>query len=318
MTNIHLSNGLLIGQFKGGVGKTSINTNVAGLLAASGQRVLLVDLDRQGNTHQDLSLPRYESTANVEAYRTRDASMLDIQKDVRPSLDLVSPGTAIRELYYELTTPAEWSSALSATIGAIAHEYDLILFDVPPSIDHLTEGVLELVRGVVTPYTYGALESVKDMAEAFQTASFSNPHLRFLGVVAFRVVPTDTKIIRDFEREAAAVFDTDYEAMLAARSEGAAVNPRVEPTFRALIREARGAAAIARSNSDDQPGMLIQEIVDTESGRGGLWRDHLVVSSSKPLGKSTNAGALLADYIAFIQEMFARLAFYQAEDEGGK
>ncbi len=87
---------VVVAQGKGGVGKTSLTANVAGLAAASGHRVLAVDLDQQGNLARDLGYEPGDGERLLQAFVA--GQPVPVVKGIRPGLDVVPGGPAIGDL----------------------------------------------------------------------------------------------------------------------------------------------------------------------------------------------------------------------------
>lgn len=133
---------------KGGVGKTSLTANEASLFGAGGYRVLLVELDMQGNCARDFGLPvgEWETVedliaSNGEAHAA--ALMLPgapsarppFYENVRPGVDLIAGGYALERIYKYFASNAatqRLDEALVAEIASLNRTYDLILIDAPP------------------------------------------------------------------------------------------------------------------------------------------------------------------------------------------
>lgn len=133
-----IPNSILTINGKGGVGKTSLVANIAGLAATSGWRVLAIDTDPQGNLARDLGvLPASDDGANLcAAILARDT--LQPLRDVRTRLDLAPGGRHLDGLVAEVQLMMARGQYLSALglfetmLTRVAHQYDLIIIDSPP------------------------------------------------------------------------------------------------------------------------------------------------------------------------------------------
>lgn len=238
-----LDNAVVIAQGKGGVGKTSLAANLAGLAAhQAGARVLLVDLDQQGNLSRDLGVPRNDGTALFQALT--GGHVVPVTPDVRPNLALVPGGPATADLagvmFSRIQRGGEQlDSMLEHSLAPVAADYDLIVIDTPPG-DRLTvEAAMGMSRFLIIPTTAddGSLDGLELTAQRFINARKHNPDIELLGVVLFGIAERATAI----ERDTRAI----VEQLLG----GAA------PVFNARIRYQAAAAVDAR-----RKGLLIYEL----------------------------------------------------------
>ena len=200
-----LPNAIAIASRKGGVGKTSLCANLAGLAAANGWRVLLVDLDPQGNLASDLGYG--DDDANDADQALADAVAADETAvpltDVRPGLDVVTGGDATeameehvrRQLY---RGDASAIHAINDVVGPLAATYNLTVIDCPPAGGALVDMALGAARFLVIP-TRGDSASLNGLARTatrFMAARPStNPATELLGVCLFGFGTQDTKLV---------------------------------------------------------------------------------------------------------------------------
>ena len=140
-----------IANQKGGVGKTTTAVNLAGCLAARGERVLLVDLDGQGNatSHLGVEIPESE---NLTSYTLLAEAEPDIEKlavPVAPNLLLVPGHIALAEVDIKLFSQINRDTRLARALRSIADGVDFVIIDCPPSLGMATVNALSASTDVV-------------------------------------------------------------------------------------------------------------------------------------------------------------------------
>ena len=140
-----------IANQKGGVGKTTTAVNLAGCLAARGERVLLVDLDGQGNatSHLGVEIPESE---NLTSYALLADAEPDIEKlavPVAPNLLLVPGHIALAEVDIKLFSQINRDTRLARALQPIADGVDFVIIDCPPSLGMATVNALSASTDVV-------------------------------------------------------------------------------------------------------------------------------------------------------------------------
>jgi chromosome partitioning protein len=176
-----------IANQKGGVGKSTTAINLGAGLAFQGERVLLVDLDPQGNTTSGLGIDR-----SAIEYSTYDLLVEDV-----PIEDVVEP-SSVRDLFVvpatielagaeiELVSMFSREARLGSAIKGIAEDYDFVLIDCPPSLGLLTVNGLAAADEVLIPIQceYYALEGVSQLLRNVQLVKRNlNPQLEVEGVI---------------------------------------------------------------------------------------------------------------------------------------
>lgn len=172
---------------KGGVGKTTSSVNTAVLLAARGLRVLLLDLDPQGNTTSSLGIEKSELDATMYDLLMQSLSFEDIvQRDVRPNLDVIATTSDLAGAEIELVNESNRERRLAQALHPIRHQYDIAFIDCPPSLGLLTLNGLTAANSVVIPIQceFLALEGVAQLIQTIDlTRKHLNPQLDLLGVL---------------------------------------------------------------------------------------------------------------------------------------
>ena len=181
---------------KGGVGKTTTSVNLAAGLAAQGQRVLLVDLDPQGNATMGSGVDKRSLTRSVYHVLIDMATVADARVRSESGGYAVLP--ANRELAgaeVELVGLDERERRLKHALVAVDQDYDFILIDCPPSLSMLTLNGLCAAHGVIIPMQceYFALEGLADLVNTIKrVAANLNPELKIIGLLRVMFDPRMT------------------------------------------------------------------------------------------------------------------------------
>lgn len=172
---------------KGGVGKTTTNVNLSACLAASGKKVLVIDIDPQGNTTSGLGIDK-----NKLHYSMYDLLIgeIDIYSCIigtkRDNLFIIPSSVQLAGAEIELADMEGRESRLKQVIGAITDEYDYIFIDCPPSLGLLTINSLTAVESVLIPIQceFYALEGVSQLMNTIELVRKNlNPKLQIQGVI---------------------------------------------------------------------------------------------------------------------------------------
>lgn len=186
-----LNNALVIAAGKGGVGKTTLTANIAGLAASSaGARVLAVDLDQQANLRRDFGTGFDDGEDLFNALRR--GTDLPVVKGVRPNLDMVPGGPALGDLVaisyaQQRGSGPDLADKLLSGLARIADDYDLIVIDTPPGERAMVEAAMIAARFLLIPTRPddGSLDGLAGSYARYSAALTRNPDLTLLGVVIF-------------------------------------------------------------------------------------------------------------------------------------
>ena len=155
---------------KGGVGKTTTTVNIAAALSMGGLRVLVIDLDPQGNASTALGVP-HRDTAGIYEVLMGDATITSVVQKVAgfPALDCVPSNSSLANAEVNLVSMVARELRLKEALDEIFPNYDYIFIDCPPSLGLLTINALAAARELLIPIQteYYALEGLSQLLETY-------------------------------------------------------------------------------------------------------------------------------------------------------
>ncbi|MDD5479616.1 AAA family ATPase, partial [Rhodoferax sp.] len=186
---------------KGGVGKTTCTVNLAAGLAKVGQRVLMVDLDPQGNATMGSGVDKRKLALSVYDVLLESASVAEVRVqspklvDAGCSYDILGANRELAGAEVELVSMERRERRLKQALTAVMDDYDFVLIDCPPSLSMLTLNGLCCAHGVIVPMQceYFALEGLADLVNTIkQVHANLNKDLAIIGLLRVMFDPRIT------------------------------------------------------------------------------------------------------------------------------
>jgi chromosome partitioning protein len=177
---------LAVANQKGGVGKTTTSINVAASLALAGRRVLLVDLDPQGNATMGSGVDKRTVSHSVYDVLLGSVSIAAARRKTAAQYDLVPANRELAGAEVELVNLESRETRLKAALNEVREHYDFILIDCPPALNLLTVNGLCAAHAVMIPMQceYYALEGLSDLVQTIKRVrSNLNPDLEIEGLL---------------------------------------------------------------------------------------------------------------------------------------
>ena len=179
---------ICIANQKGGVGKTTTSVNLSTALASLGKKVLIIDMDPQGNASSGLGIKRYEhQEANIYHVLIGERTLSEVIHPTRfDNLQIATANPDLVGAEIELVEMPHREYRLKTAVSSVSHRFDYILIDCPPSLGLLTLNALTAADSFLVPLQceYYALEGLSQLLNTAGIIKKNlNPQLHIEGIV---------------------------------------------------------------------------------------------------------------------------------------
>ncbi|KAF0207942.1 MAG: hypothetical protein FD171_1374 [Actinobacteria bacterium] len=231
---------------KGGVGKSTTAVNLVACLGEAGKKVLLIDLDPQGNATSGYGLNRNQRDQCVYNALLSDTPIAELIEPVQVEGVFVVPATIqLAGAEIELVSSFSRETKLKGVIEPILGDFDFVVIDCPPSLGLLTVNALTAANGVIIPVQceYYALEGLTKLLESFKLVkTHLNPELEVFGVL-MTMYDARTRLSQQVVEEVKDFFDATVFDTVIPRSVRLSEAPSFGQPITMYDSGGRGAAA---------------------------------------------------------------------------
>jgi chromosome partitioning protein len=178
---------LVVANQKGGVGKTTTAVNLSASLAATKRKVLMVDLDPQGNATMGCGIDKHDLEQSLYDVLTGKCSIAEVIITAENAgFDVVPTNSDLTAAEVELMNLPERETRLRSALAEVSANYDYIIIDCPPSLSMLTVNAMVAAEGVLIPMQceYYALEGLSALMQTIEKIKSNlNPGLEIEGIL---------------------------------------------------------------------------------------------------------------------------------------
>ena len=237
---------LAITNQKGGVGKTTSSVNLAASLAASGSKVLLLDLDPQGNATMGSGVDKHDLDKSIYHVLTGKCGVREaLYKTLDGTYDVLPSNSDLTAAEVELMQLENKETVLKTALSEVLDDYDFILIDCPPSLNMLTVNAMAAAGSVIIPMQceYYALEGLTALMDTITGIRKTiNPDLHIEGLLRTMYDPR-TSLTTEVSRQLISHFGDQVYKTVIPRNVRLAEAPSHGKSVLAYDKNSRGAIA---------------------------------------------------------------------------